>query len=146
MSTLMRFCPSTSNQNILLAKLSEESSRKGAIAKSTNAKFTIWRHCKSCFSFIRFSNDWNLDSFSSDKKHTDSWAFCHAIEDSRLHAKSLKNNKKRNQLEPCWTMYHRYLCWLTDLIPDSMEMGNLPSFCNNSFGDIEPQISLRNTK
>jgi hypothetical protein len=92
----MRFCPSTSNQNILLAKLSEESSRKGAIAKSTNAKFTIWRHCKSCFSFIRFSNDWNLYSFSSDKKHTDSWAFCHAIEDSRLHAKSLKNNKKES--------------------------------------------------
>jgi hypothetical protein len=47
---------------------------------------------------------------------------------------------KLNQFELPWTMYHRPLSWLTGLIPDSTEMGNLHSFYNNSFEDIELQM------
>jgi len=52
----------------------------------------------------------------------------------------------RSQLEPPWTMYHRPLSWLTDLIPASMEMGNLPSFYRDSFEDTELPTLLKNDK
>jgi hypothetical protein len=52
----------------------------------------------------------------------------------------------QTQLDPPWTMYHRPSSWLTDLIPDSIEMENLLLYYKGNSEDTNPQISRENAK
>lgn len=51
-----------------------------------------------------------------------------------------------SELEPPWKMYHMPLSWLTSLIPNWMEMGNLPSFYKGNYKYTELQTSQKCNK
>jgi len=74
-----------------------ESSRKGAVAEGTQAKFNLaWKRYRSYLISIGISKDWYLDKFSRDKKHKILGAFCNAVQEGRLHSKSLRTNKSES--------------------------------------------------
>jgi hypothetical protein len=59
---------------------------------------------------------------------------------------SLKSFSSLSRSVPPWIAWHRPSSWLPEQIHDLTPMGNLLSFYNNSFGDIEPLTQGKNPR